>query len=345
MLNCPCFAAAAQLQRYSTPSRASPKPKQQLQSPTALRGNGGLVNEPQAVRLISHAVVCTIFYSVVTSHELRFHLSVLMRVLEFHVRKERWKRFYTCFRWCLTCISISKCVQWQFSTYLQDELWRSDGELTWRLFVLTAFFQCPHNTQSHSHMAGSNNNIRFMWTDEDRRGDPNIPWSHYENILVTLTLSCTLPRQPLALFSFGNLCWNGSEDIKGPVFKCIHNGFQSVYVSVICLWGESKTTCWWTTATCLQPNWKDQTGEWLWWGLCQGVKTWKTRSLGRIRVTWPSLTSWLLPFICTFLTWFLLFGGQPSSEIFYLFYVLMEYVYHQVNQSYLYHTIYTFSFF
>nr|XP_019936342.1 PREDICTED: SLAIN motif-containing protein 2 isoform X1 [Paralichthys olivaceus] len=33
-------SATAQLPRYSTPSRSSPKPKQHLQSPTALRGNG-----------------------------------------------------------------------------------------------------------------------------------------------------------------------------------------------------------------------------------------------------------------------------------------------------------------
>lgn len=46
------------------------------------------MNEPQAVRLISHAFVSTISYSAVTSHELRFHLSVLMRVLEYHDRKE-----------------------------------------------------------------------------------------------------------------------------------------------------------------------------------------------------------------------------------------------------------------
>uniref|UniRef100_A0A3P9Q1V6 SLAIN motif family, member 2 n=1 Tax=Poecilia reticulata TaxID=8081 RepID=A0A3P9Q1V6_POERE len=50
-------ATAAQLPRYSGTSRSSPKPKQLLQKPTALRGNG--LNQLEAVQVISHTDMCT----------------------------------------------------------------------------------------------------------------------------------------------------------------------------------------------------------------------------------------------------------------------------------------------
>lgn len=67
MLKCPCFPAVAQLPRYSTPSRSSPKPKQQLQSPTSLRGNSLLLNQLEAVRLIAHTDMCTIYDLVMSA--------------------------------------------------------------------------------------------------------------------------------------------------------------------------------------------------------------------------------------------------------------------------------------
>lgn len=53
----PCFPAAAQLPRYSGTSRSSPKPKQLLQKPTALRGNG--LKQLEAVQMILHTDMCT----------------------------------------------------------------------------------------------------------------------------------------------------------------------------------------------------------------------------------------------------------------------------------------------
>lgn len=52
MWKCPCFPAAAQLPRYSTPSRSSPKPKQHLQTPTGLRGNSLFPDQLERVGLI-----------------------------------------------------------------------------------------------------------------------------------------------------------------------------------------------------------------------------------------------------------------------------------------------------
>lgn len=66
----PCFTAAAQHPRYSTPSRSSPKPKQHLQTPTGLRGNSLFPDQLERVGLIPHKSIQFII-SRAASVELR----------------------------------------------------------------------------------------------------------------------------------------------------------------------------------------------------------------------------------------------------------------------------------